>query len=123
MLTPFCGAGVRGGVKKFETLTKTPKKYIFLYPPSGIDYQTCEESAVVHKARSRERPQPSKGPGRTTSKPSLTTTPHQLLSILCHVPGSEKASPIWRVLEHSRSRSRSIPYPLQERSGVPSSRP
>jgi len=31
-------AGVRAADKKFETLTKTPKKYIFLYPPGGIDY-------------------------------------------------------------------------------------
>jgi hypothetical protein len=34
----ICGAGVRGADKKFETLTKTPKKYIFLYRPNGIDY-------------------------------------------------------------------------------------
>ena len=34
----FCGVRVRVADKKFETITKTPKKYIFLYPPSGIDH-------------------------------------------------------------------------------------
>jgi hypothetical protein len=38
LLKWFCGAGVRAADKKFETLTKTPKKYIFLYPQRGIDY-------------------------------------------------------------------------------------
>jgi hypothetical protein len=33
----FCGVRVRASDKKFETLTKTPKKYIFLYSQSGID--------------------------------------------------------------------------------------
>src|SRR5207249_7480211 len=117
------GVRVRGADKKFETLTKTPKKYIFLYPPSGIDYQTWEESAVVHKARSRERPQPSKGRSRTTNSPSLTTTPHELHQILRHIPRREKASTIGGLLEYPRSRSRPLPNPLQERPGIPSSRP